>query len=145
LEIVRRNPRHGGDGRLHLLDADGLPPLPLRQQHLRRARLVDHVDCLVRQLAVVDVLRRQLDRRLDRLVGVADAVEVLEVRLQTFEDLDRVRYRRLVHVDLLEAPHQRAVLLEVLAVLLVGGRADAAQRAGLKRGLQQVRGVHGAA
>ena len=44
---------------------------PLRQQHLRRARLVDHVDRLVGQLAVVDVARRQFDRRLDRLVGVS--------------------------------------------------------------------------
>ena len=32
-------------------------------QHLRRAGLVDHVDRLVRQLAVVDVALRQLDRR----------------------------------------------------------------------------------
>ena len=52
---------------------------------------------------------------------------------------------RLVDVDLLEAAHQRAVLLEVLAVFLVGGRADAAQRARLQRRLQQVGGVHGAA
>ena len=33
-----------------------LPPA-LRQQHLRGAGLVDHVDRLVRQLAVVDVAR----------------------------------------------------------------------------------------
>jgi hypothetical protein len=50
--------------------------------------------------------------------------------------------RRLVHVDLLEPPHQRAVLLEVLAELLVGGRAHAAQRAAGQRGLEQVGGVH---
>ena len=49
--------------------------LPSRHQHLRGAGLVDHVDRLVRQLAVVDVLRRQLDRRLDRVVGVLDLVD----------------------------------------------------------------------
>ena len=38
-----------------------------------------------------------------------------------------------------------AVLLEVLAVFLVGRRADAAQRAGSKRRLQKVRRIHGAA
>ena len=53
--------------------------------------------------------------------------------------------RRLVDVDLLEAADQRAVLLEELAVFLVGGRADAAELAGGERRLQQVRGVHRAA
>ena len=53
--------------------------------------------------------------------------------------------RGLLHVDLLEAAHQRAVLLEVLPVLLVGRGANAAHRAGLQRGLQKVGGVHGAA
>ncbi len=127
---------------LDLLDADRLPPLPLGQKHLRGAGLVDHVDRLVRQLAVVDVFGRQFDRRLDRLLGVADAVEVLEIGLESLQDLDRVGHRRLVHVDLLEAPHQRAVLLEMLAVLLVSGRADAAERPRLKCGLQQVGGIH---
>ena len=105
---------------------DLLLALALRHQHLRGARLVDHVDRLVGQLAVVDVLGRQLHRRLDRLVGVLELVVLLEVRLQALEDLDGVLDRRLLDVDLLEAAHQRAVLLEVLAVLLVGGRADAA-------------------
>ena len=99
------------------------------QQHLRGAGLVDHVDRLVGQLAVVDVARRQLHRRLDGVVGVAELVELLEVGLQALHDLDRVGHRRLVDVDLLEAAHERPVLLEVLAVFLVGGRADAAQRA----------------
>ena len=114
-------------------------------QHLRGAGLVDHVDRLVGQLAVVDVARRQLHRRLDGVVGVAELVELLEIGLQALHDLDRVRDRRLVDVDLLEAADERPVLLEVLAVLLVGGRADAAQRAGGERRLQQVRRVHRAA
>ena len=53
--------------------------------------------------------------------------------------------RRLVDVDLLEPAHQRAVLLEILPVFLVGGRADAAHVAGGERGLEQVGGVHRAA
>ncbi len=69
----------------------------------------------------------------------------LEVGLEALEDLDCVFDRRLVDVDLLEAAHQRAVLLEILAVFLVGGRADAAQRAGGERRLEQIRGIHGAA
>ena len=140
-----RDPRHGGDGGLDLLDADGLLALALGQQHLRRARFVDHVDRLVRQLAVMDVARRQFHRRLDGLVGVFELVVVLEIGLEALEDFDGVRHRRLVDVDLLEAAHQRAVLLEILAVFLVGGRADAAHRAGGERRLEQVRRIHRAA
>ena len=69
----------------------------------------------------------------------------LVVGLQAAQDLDRVLDRGLVDVDLLEPPDQRPVLLEVVAVLLVGGRADAAQAAALQRRLEQVGGVHGAA
>ena len=119
--------------------------LLLRDQHLRRAGFVDHVDRLVRQLAVMDVARRQLHRRLDRLVGVFQPMVILEIGLQALEDRDRVFHRRLVDVDLLEPAHQRAVLLEVLAIFLVGRRAHAADGAGGERGLEQIGGVHRAA
>ena len=142
---LRRDARHGGDGGLDFLDADRLLAPAFRQQHLRRARLVDHVDRLVRQLAIVDVARGKLDRRLDRLAGVFELVILLEIGLEALEDIDRVRDRRLVDVDLLESAHQRAVLLEILAVFLVGGRADAAQRAGGERRLEQIGSIHGAA
>ena len=140
-----RNAGHGGDGRLDLLDADGLLATALGQEHLRRAGLVDHVDRLVRQLAVVDVAGRQLHRRLHGVVGVPELVELLEIGLQALHDLDRIRHRRLVDVDLLEAAHEGPVLLEILAVFLVGGRADAAQGALGEGGLEQVRGIHRAA
>jgi hypothetical protein len=41
-------------------------------QHLHRADFVDHVDCLVGQLAVVDIARGQFHRRLDRIGRVLD-------------------------------------------------------------------------
>ena len=126
-------------GRLDLLHADRLLPLGLGQKHLRGAGLVDHVDRLVGQLAVMDVARRQLDRRLHRVAGVAQLVELLEIGLEALQDLDRVGDARLLHVDLLEPPHERAVLLEILPVFLVGGGADAAQRPLRERRLQQVR------
>ena len=93
----------------------------------------------------MDVLGRQLDGGLDRGRRELDLVMLLEIGLQALHDLDGILDRRLLDVDLLEAAHQRAVLLEVLAVFLVGGRADAAHRARLQRGLQQVRRIHGAA
>ena len=140
-----RDARHGRDHRLDLLGRDDLLAARRRHQHLHRADLVDHVDRLVRQLAVVDVARRQLDRALDRVGRVADVVVLLERRAQPGDDLDRVLDRRLVDVDLLEPAQQRAVLLEMVAEFLVGGRADAADRARGQRGLQQVRCVHRAA
>ena len=142
---LRRDARHRGDGRLDLFHADRLLALGLRQKHLRGAGLVDHVDRLVGQLAVVDVARRQFDRRLHRFAGVAQLVELLEIGLEALEDLDRVGDARLLDVDLLEPADQRAVLLEILPVFLVGRRADAAQRALRQRRLQQVRRVHRAA
>jgi hypothetical protein len=69
-------------------------------------------------------------------------VELLEIGLQPLHDRDRVFDRRLFHVDLLEAAHKRPVLLEELAELLVGGRADAADRTRRQRRLEQVRGIH---
>ena len=140
--------RDAGDLRHHALDilhAHGLAPLRFRQQALRGADLVDHVDGLVGEPAVVDVAARELDGGADRLRRVAHAVVRLVVGLEPAQDLHRLVDARLVHVDLLEAPDQRPVLLEVVAVFLVGGGPDAAQRAALQRGLQQVRGIHGAA
>ena len=145
VDVLDRHPRHLGDHLLDVLDAQRLAPLTLGLEHLRRADLVDHVDRLVGQLAVVDVARRQLDRRLDRAAGVADLVMVLERRLEAHQDLDGLVLRGLVDVDLLEAADQGAVLLEVVAILLVGRRADAAQAAAGERRLEQVRGVERAA
>src|SRR6185295_16960195 len=101
--------------------------LGLRLQPQARTCLVDHVDGLVRQVTIVDVARRQLRRRGQRLVLVADTVVLLEARAQPTQDLDRFGNRRLDDIDLLEAARERMVLLEDAAVLLVGRRADAAQ------------------
>ena len=49
-----------------------------------------------------------------------------------------------LHQHLLEAALQRGVLLDVLAVLVQGGGADAAQLAAGQHRLEQVAGVHGA-
>jgi hypothetical protein len=110
----------------------------------RRAGLVDHVDRLVGQVAVVDV-RAASSTAAAAPRPRSDAVVLLEARLQALQDLDRLLDRRLDHVDLLEAPRERVVLLEDAAVLLVGGRADAAQLAVREHRLDQVRRVHHAA
>ena len=93
----------------------------------------------------MDVARGKFDRRLHRLVGVADLVELLEIGLQSLQDFDGVVDGRLVDVDLLEAAHERAILFEILAIFLVGRRADAAQHALRERRLEQIGGIHRAA
>jgi hypothetical protein len=58
------------------------------------------------------------------------------------QDRDRVLHRRLLHQDRLEPPRQRRVLLDMLAVLVERGGADAVQLAPRQRRLEQVGGVH---
>ena len=77
--VLRRNARHERDGVFHFLHADGLATLGFRNELLRCAGLINHVDRLVRQLAVVDVAGRQLHRGLDGVVGVTNLVIVLEI------------------------------------------------------------------
>ena len=108
------------------------------------ARLVDDVDRLVREEAVVHVAVRELHRLHDRVVGDLHAVVRLVLVAQPHQDLDGVLDAGLVHHDGLEPPLERAVLLDVLAVLVERGGADALQLAARQRGLEHVRGVDGA-
>ena len=64
--------------------------------------------------------------------------------LQAAQNTDGVIYAGLAHVHLLEAALQCGVLLDVLAVLIQGGRTDQAQLATGKHGLEHVACVHGA-
>ena len=77
-----------------------------------------------------------------RRIGDAHAVVHLVLLLQAAQDGDRVLHRRLGDEDRLEAARQRRVLLDVLAVFVERGGADAMQLAARQRRLQQVGGVH---
>ena len=113
------------------------------QAHARPG-LVDQVDGLVGQRAVGDVADAQVDGGLDRLVADLDLVVLLEPLADAEQDGDRLVDRWLVHHHRLEAPLERRVLLDVLAVLVEGGGADALQLATRKRRLQDVCRVDGA-
>ena len=106
-----------------------------------RAGLVDQVDRLVRQEAVVDVAVGEVGRRDQGRVGDGHAVVRLVAVAQALEDLDRVRERRLGHLDRLEPALERRVLLDVLAVLVERGRADGLQLAAGQHRLEDARGV----
>ena len=64
---------------------------------------------------------------------------------QAPQNRDGVFHRGLIHEHLLEAALQGRILLDVLAVLIEGGGANAAQFAPGQHRLEQVAGVHGAA
>src|SRR5262247_3665893 len=68
-------------------------------------------------------------------------MELLVAILDAAEDLDRLLLGRARHLHGLEAALQRAVLLDVLAVLRRRGRADALDLAPAERGLEDVGGV----
>ena len=122
----------GGRRRVHPADAQAA------------ARLVDEVDRLVRQVAVGQVAVGQVGRRHQRLVGDAHRVVRLVAVAQALEDVDRERHRGLVHLDRLEAALEGGVLLEVLAVLVDGRRADRLQLAAGEHRLEDRGGVDGA-
>ncbi len=107
-----------------------------------RRGLVDQVDRLVGQLPVGDVAMRERGRGDDRRVRDLDLVVDRVALLQAAQDRDRVFDRRLVDQHLLEAALERGVLLDVLAVFVERGGADAMQFAARERGLQHVAGVH---
>mmetsp|Transcript_75078 Transcript_75078/g.208782 ORF Transcript_75078/g.208782 Transcript_75078/m.208782 type:complete len:264 (-) Transcript_75078:400-1191(-) len=66
----------------------------------------------------------------------------LVARLQAAQDAYAVRHVRLRRQDLLEAPLQRRVLLDVLPVLVQGRGAHTAQLPTRQQGLQEVSSVH---
>ena len=105
------------------------------------ARFVDHVDRLVRQAAAGDVAVRQLDGRLDRVVGDLHAVVLFVPIAQAVEDLDRVLGVRRLDEHFLEPASQGRVLLDVLAVLVERRGADALDFAAGQGRLEHVRGV----
>ena len=106
-----------------------------------RTRLVDEVDRLVGEVAVGDVAVGEVRRGHERLVGDGDPVVLLVAVAQTLEDLDGVRDGRLLDLDGLEAPLERGVLLEVLAVLVERGRADGLELTAGEHRLEDAGGV----
>ncbi len=104
-------------------------------------RLVDQIDRLVGQVAVGDVADREVHGGLDGGVRDRDLVVLLVALPDPHQDVHRLLERRLLDHDRLEAPLQGRVALDVLAVLVQRGGADALQLAAGQRRLEDVGGV----
>ena len=86
--------------------------------------LVDQIDRLIGQKAVGDIAAGKPRRRLDRLVGDRQRVMLLVALAQAKQHLDRRLDIRLLHKHRAEAPLQRGILLDMLAILVDRRRAD---------------------
>ena len=141
-----------GLDRAFLLGADRFD-LRLDQLDVRRAGhradagagagLVHDVDGLVRQEPPGEIAVGKLHGGLEGLVGVTGLVVSFVLPAEPLEDLDRFVDARGLDLHGLETALESGVLLDVLAVLVEGGGADALKLAPGKRRLDDIRGVHG--
>ena len=142
--LLRRNARNTRHHRFHLCHVYFGRTLVHRLQAQVRSRFVHHVDGFVGQVAVIDVASSQLRGGTQRLVLILHPVVLFVPRLETLQYLEGFLHGGLHHIYLLEAPRERVVLFEDAAIFLVGGRANTAQLAIGKHGLDEIRGVHDA-
>ena len=86
--------------------------------------LVDEVDGLIGQEAILDVAVGEVRGGLDGTLRVTHVVVLLVARLERSQNLDGVLDTRLLDIDGLEATLESRVLGEILAELLGRGGAD---------------------
>ena len=108
-----------------------------------RGGFVHEVDGLVGEEPVADVAVREDGGGDERGVLDADAVVDLVLFAEAAQDGDGVLDAGLVDHDGLEAALEGGVLLDVLAIFVERGRADAVEFAAREHGLEHVAGVHG--
>ena len=118
---------HAGDGVFDHLHRYFFRPAARGQQLDRRTDLVDHIDRLVRQKAVVDVFSGKLGGRSQRFVAVFYAVMLLVKFLEALEYLVGLFDRRLVDLDPLKTPCKRPVAVKCGLVFGMCRRADTSQ------------------
>src|SRR5262245_53207574 len=107
-----------------------------------RCGFVDQIDRFVGQEAVADIAMRQRRCRDDRVVSDTHAVVCLVPLLETAQNGDRVLDTWLADVHGLEAPLERRVLLDVLAIFVERRGADDAQLTAREQRLEHVARVH---
>ena len=100
--------------------------------------LIDEIDGLIRQKTIRDVAIGQHGGGDQGGILDADAVMDFVALAQAAQDRDGVLDRRLIDHDRLEAAFQRGILLDVLAIFVERGRADAVQFAAASMGLSRL-------
>mmetsp|Transcript_24617 Transcript_24617/g.41127 ORF Transcript_24617/g.41127 Transcript_24617/m.41127 type:complete len:578 (+) Transcript_24617:1095-2828(+) len=108
------------------------------------AGLVHKIDRLIGEEAVRNELVCELGSLLQSLIGVGELVVGFVTLAKSLKDADAVIHGGLRHHHGLEAALEGGVLLNVLAVLIQSGCANALQLSTGKRGLQDVGGIDSA-
>ena len=106
--------------------------------------LVDEVDGLIGQEAILDVAVGKVRGGLDSTLRIAHMVMLLVARLECGQDLDRVLDARLLDIDGLEATLEGRVLGEVLAEFLGRGGTDNLKGTAREHGFEHGARVDGA-
>ncbi len=109
-----------------------------------RTRLVHKVNRLIRQEPVGDVTVGKYRRPDQRLILNFHPMKHLVPLFQTAQNRNGVLHRRLRHHHRLKPTLERRVFLDILPVLVEGGRADTVQLAAGQHGLEQVARIHAA-
>ena len=106
--------------------------------------LIEDVNCLVWQEAILDVAARKRNGSLDGSLGVVDVVVLLVAVLKTVDDRNGVVVVWLANVDRLETPLKCSVLLDMFTILFCRSRTNDLDFSTRQRWLQDGRGVDGA-
>ena len=143
LELMIRNRGfHPVRNELHaLLDFRNLVRKHRLPQFHARARFVQQIDRLVRQEPVGNVAAREIHGVADRIFRIAHGMEFFIAVAHALQHANRLIFSGCGHLDRLEAPLERAILLNRLAVFGRRCRADALNLAPAQRRLQNVGGV----
>ena len=107
-----------------------------------RCGFVHQIDGLVRQLPIGDITIRQRRRRHNGRIGDLHTVMHGIAFFEAAQDRDRVFHARLADEHFLETTFQRRILLDVFAIFVERGRADAVQLAARERRFQHVARIH---
>ena len=110
----------------------------------RCAGFINDINGLVRKVAVIDIALRQTNCLLHGLPAHMDLMMLLVARNNSLQNLQRLCFIRLLHLNRLETSLQCGIPLDILVILIDGRRTDHLNLASCKSRLQNVRGINGA-
>ena len=107
-----------------------------------RSRLIHKINRLIRQKSIGDISVRKLDSRNQGIILNTHLVMILISLLQAAHDRNRSSRRRLLNHHHLETPLKSLIRLEILLILIQGGRTYSPELASGKCRLKNIRRIH---
>lgn len=135
---IGRDEGNSGDGWIDLIKEDGIIEIVLRKKNMDWKSLVYKIDWIVRKFEIRNIKWRKIERRFDGIKSIFEIVKVLKIRIKEFNDIDSIRDRRIVKVDIMEEEKKGNVIIEEMEILIIGGREDEEDREGRERRIKKV-------